>query len=152
VRYVGTIEDHLTARRLDKPVDTAKQRRLSRTRKTNEDHELATPDVEGNAVEGSRAARLDLHEVTDLEERRHAAQDREKKTAGCPAVFSVRRERKDQGDLLGVALAGAAVAGGRGVFAASPATSMPASFAASRTGSKNVAVTSCMPSHPKRSL
>ena len=87
MRHVGTLEDDLTACRLDEPVDAAKERGLSRTRKTDQHHELARADVEGHAVESSRAAGVDLHQVTDLEKRRHAGQDREKKTAGCPAVF-----------------------------------------------------------------
>ena len=61
--------DHAPARRVHQPVDAAQQRRLPRTRQPDEDDELAAADVEGDSIECSRAARIDLHEILDRKQR-----------------------------------------------------------------------------------
>src|SRR5207237_606676 len=90
--HVGAVEHDAPARRLDEPVDAAKERGLARTGKSDEDDEFAALDVQGDAVDAARAARIDLHQVLYLKHRPHGAESMEKKkAAGASGGLQVTR-------------------------------------------------------------
>src|SRR5207244_438344 len=77
---------------LDESVDAAQQRRLARTGKPDEHDEFPVLDVERDAVDRARAARIDLHQVLYLKRRPHGAESMEKKkAAGASGGLQVKR-------------------------------------------------------------
>src|SRR5204863_1049093 len=70
-RDVDAVEQHGAARGLDEAVDAAEERRLPRAGEADEHDELTALDVERDPVERTRAARIDLGDVLQGEDRRH---------------------------------------------------------------------------------
>src|SRR5205814_9149892 len=124
-----TVEDHAAAARLDEPIDAAEERRLAGTGEADEHDELPTPDVEADAIERARAARVHLRQVAERKQGRHRGQFMEcERPPVTRRPFAVSRAGYFVGE-------GAGVAAGRGVVLARPSTSTPASAAASFIGS-----------------
>src|SRR5204863_3960115 len=101
-RDVDAVEQHGAARGLDEAVDAAEERRLPRAGEADEHDELTALDVERDPVERTRAARIDLGDVLQGEDRRHRVSVRRTtRAAGLPAAVLLSRVSLCYGAFVG---------------------------------------------------